>query len=66
MNKSTDTKKNAVITAIMDKGFIRLYADIDNVGLVPLRINDYGGLYKKRARALSYKIYKNVNGGKND
>lgn len=57
-------KNNAKITAQKnEKGFITLYLEVEGIKTT-IKVNDYNGVYKKRAKALTYKIYKVLEGNK--
>ena len=51
-------KNNAKITAQKnEKGFITLFIEVNGIKC-SVKVNDYNGQYKARAKALTYKIYK--------
>lgn len=56
---------NIIISAIKnEKGYVSLTLSVKDkkgnniVDNVSIKVNDYGGTQKKRAKALTYKIYK--------
>lgn len=57
MKENQSKKENAFLTATKEKGFINLTLTIGEV-VTSIKVNDYNGNQKKRARALTYKIYK--------
>lgn len=57
MKENQSKKGNAILTATKEKGFINLTLTIGEV-TTNIKVSDYGGTQKKRAKALTYKIYK--------
>lgn len=52
---------NASLEAKLESGFVHLYLNLGEIKC-EIKVNDYGGKYKKRAKALTYKIYKTLEG----
>lgn len=61
MEKNAKTL-NALVKAENKGGFIALFLDIEGCNNVSIKVNDFGGSQKKRAKALTYKIYKAIRG----
>lgn len=59
MEKNAKTL-NALVKAQKKGGFITLWLDIEGCDNISIKVNDFGGSQKKRAKALTYKIYKAV------
>lgn len=57
-----NTKNNAVVTATKENGFVRLSLSIEGCENISIKVNDFGGTQKKRAKQLSYKVYKCLGG----
>lgn len=53
---------NALVRAQKVGGFISLYLDIEGLDNVNIQVNNFGGTQRKRAKALTYKIYKALGG----
>lgn len=53
---------NAVVTATKEKGFVVLKLSVGDIDNLYIKVNDFGGKEKKRAQALTYKIYKYLGG----
>lgn len=53
---------NAVITATKQNGYIALSISLEGCDNVSIKVNDFGGTQKARAKAISYKIYKSLGG----
>lgn len=57
-------KNNATITAQKNEmGYITLFLEVEGIKTT-IKVNDYNGEYKKRAKALTYKIFKVLEGVK--
>ena len=58
-------EKNAQVNATLKNGFVVLTINVGKYHDVPIKINDFGGTDKKKAKKLAYAIYKEVeNNGK--
>lgn len=54
-------QNNAKVIAKLVNGYVHLYLNLGEIKC-EIKVNDYAGQYKKRAKALTYKIYKTLEG----
>lgn len=58
MEKKTTQLACVLNATISEKGFIDLTISADTFEDISIKINDYNGKFKARAKKLAYKIYK--------
>ena len=57
-----NAKNNAVVTATKENGFVHLSLTIEGCENISIKVNDFGGTQKEKAKKLSYKVYKLLGG----
>lgn len=57
----SEKQNNAVVTATLnDKGYVVLTLSVKDMDNLSIKINDFGGKEKAKAKKIAYKLYKTL------